>query len=314
MKKILITGGAGYIGGYLTDLLIKENYEITVLDNLFFESRYMKNVNFIYGDITDYDLVNKILENDYDIIVCLAAFVGDGACSVNPDHTFKVNYESMKNIKERFEKKIIFMSTCSVYGFSEGTIDENGFKNPLSLYAKSKIMTEEELKDHDDKCIFRLGTLYGVGDSYSRIRLDLVVNILTMKAALGEKLQVFGGDQWRPLLHVRDVGEAIVFAIKNDLRGTYNISDQNYKIVEIANEIKINFKNKNVDIKIENNFFEDKRNYRVSSEKFKSLGWRPKYSLKNGIDEIKELIYEKRIKNLDDKIYSNASFTSDFFK
>ena len=215
MKKILITGGAGYIGGYLTDLLIKENYEITVLDNLFFESRYMKNVNFIYGDITDYDLVNKILENDYDIIVCLAAFVGDGACSVNPDHTFKVNYESMKNIKERFEKKIIFMSTCSVYGFSEGTIDENGFKNPLSLYAKSKIMTEEELKDHDDKCIFRLGTLYGVGDSYSRIRLDLVVNILTMKAALGEKLQVFGGDQWRPLLHVRDVGESIVFAIKN---------------------------------------------------------------------------------------------------
>ena len=314
MKKILITGGAGYIGGYLTDLLIKENYDVTVLDNLFFESRYLKEVNFIYGSVSDYELINNVLAQNYDIVICLAAIVGDGACSVNPETTFKINHESILNIANNFENKIIFMSTCSVYGHSDKIIDEEGVKKPLSMYAKSKILAEDALKNRNNKCVFRLGTLFGVGDSFSRIRLDLVVNILTMKAAMGQKLQVYGGEQWRPLLHVRDVAEAILFSIKKDINGTYNISDKNYKIYDIAIEVEKAFEKEGMKIEIVNNLFEDKRNYRVSSDKFKSFGWSPKYSLEYGINQIKMLIKDKRIKNVYDNIYSNANFTSEYFK
>ena len=105
MKKILITGGAGYIGGYLTDLLLKDDFDVTVLDNLFFESRYLKDVNFIFGDVNDKKLIKQVLKKNFDIIICLAAIVGDGACSVNPELTFKTNYESMNFLKIILIKK-----------------------------------------------------------------------------------------------------------------------------------------------------------------------------------------------------------------
>ena len=106
------------------------------------------------------------------------------------------------------QKRIIFLSTCSVYGAQDGLLDEESSINPLSEYASSKIQAEEYLKD-TNSVIFRLGTLFGISDEFSRIRLDLVVNILVTKALTDEKLTVFGGEQWRPLLHVNDVANAI---------------------------------------------------------------------------------------------------------
>lgn len=311
--KILIVGGSGYIGGYLTDLLLEKGYNITIYDNLLYENRYLKNVNFIFGDVTDYIKINKHLKKDYQIVIWLAAMVGDGACSKNPEVTINVNYNSIKNLLNNFSKKIIFMSTCSVYGQSNKILNELSKKNPLSLYASSKIDAEKLLnKSKNKSCIFRLGTLYGIGDQISRIRLDLVVNILTMKAALNKPLEVFGGDQWRPLLHVKDVSNAILFAIENNITGTFNISDKNYKIKDLAFQISNHFKKK-IDIKVSKMMFEDTRNYKVDSSKFKKFGWLPKYNLDDGINEIKVLIKENRIKDINDIIYSNAKYINNLY-
>jgi nucleoside-diphosphate-sugar epimerase len=214
--KILVVGGAGYVGGGIVDTLSKEN-EITVYDSLIYESAYRKDVNFIYGDIRDYKKINSIL-NNFDAVVWLAALVGDGACSINPTLTHEINSETVKNLVKNFNGKIIFLSTCSVYGAQEGVLDENSEVNPLSEYASSKLIAEKYLEE-SDAIIFRLGTLFGISDQFSRIRLDLVVNILTTKALVDKKMSVFGGDQWRPLLHVKDVANAIEHNISSNYKG-----------------------------------------------------------------------------------------------
>ena len=153
--KILVVGGAGYVGGGIVDTLSKEN-EITVYDSLIYESAYRKDVNFIYGDIRDYKKINSIL-NNFDAVVWLAALVGDGACSINPTLTHEINSETVKNLVKNFNGKIIFLSTCSVYGAQEGVLDENSEVNPLSEYASSKLIAEKYLEE-SDAIIFRLGT------------------------------------------------------------------------------------------------------------------------------------------------------------
>ena len=134
-----------------------------------------------------------------------------------------------------------------------------------------------------------------------------------MKAALNEPLEVFGGNQWRPLLHVKDVAHAILYVIENNIKGIFNVSDKNYKIKNLAIEIKKEFKNK-INLKISKMMFEDTRNYKVSSDKLKKLGWVPKYNLIDGINEIRKIIKEKRIKDITDIIYSNAKFINKLYK
>jgi len=307
MKNILIVGGCGYIGGHLTDILSADkNIHVTVYDNLMYESRFFKDVNFIRGDVRDTKKLNLII-NKYDIVIWLAAIVGDGACNVNDKLTKEVNDDAVEWLAKNYTGKIIFMSTCSVYGANNDLIDESAEFNPLSSYARSKIYAEKIIqKKSNNFVIFRLGTLFGAGDNYSRPRLDLVVNILTKRATEGKTLNVFGGEQWRPLLHVKDVGNAIKFCIDNNIDGLYNVSMKNYTIADLAKIInklipssKINFK----DIP-----FEDFRNYKVKTEKFSDLGWNPKYNLEQGILEMQSIISEKRIVAPEDDIYSNAKY------
>jgi len=302
--KILVVGGAGYVGGGIVDTLSKKN-EITVYDSLIYESAFRKDVNFIYGDIRDYKKINSIL-NNFDAVVWLAALVGDGACSINPTLTHEINSETVKNLVKNFNGKIIFLSTCSVYGAQEGVLDENSEVNPLSEYASSKLIAEKYLEE-SDAIIFRLGTLFGISDQFSRIRLDLVVNILTTKALVDKKMSVFGGDQWRPLLHVKDVANAIEHNISSDTKGIFNLHYKNFKIIEIAEKIK----EKIPDVSIETTPlpFQDARNYQVSSDKLKrETGFEASIEITQGIEEMYNLISSNRIKDINDPRYSNQNF------
>jgi len=305
-KKVLITGGAGYIGGYLTDYLVSKGYDTTVYDNLLYENRFFKDVKFIRGDIRDTEKLSPII-NNYDVVIWLAALVGDGACEVDALLTRAINLDTVKWLVDHYQGKIIFASTCSVYGVNNELIDETAVPNPLSLYAKTKLEAEHYLIERGkNNLIFRLGTLFGLSDAHSRIRLDLVVNLLTMKAVLGQRLTVFGGEQWRPLLHVKDVAHAMEYGIAKNIEGMYNLSYRNYRIWEIADAIKQRIPSvviEHIDMP-----FQDLRNYKVSTAKFDALGWQPTYELEAGITEIMNLIQEERITDLADEVYSNAVF------
>jgi len=305
---ILVVGGAGYVGGGIVYLLSKK-HDVTVYDSLIYENSFRKDVNFIFGDIRDYKKLNPIL-NHYDAVIWLAALVGDGACAINPTLTHEINAETVSNLTKNFKGKIVFLSTCSVYGAQDGILNEESSVKPLSEYASSKLIAEKYLED-SDSIIFRLGTLFGIGDQFSRIRLDLVVNILTTKALQDKKMSVFGGDQWRPLLHVKDVANAIDRTLETDVNGIFNLHHKNYKIIELAEKIK----EKIPDVVIETTPlpFQDTRNYQVSSEKLKvATGFEALIEIDQGINEVYDLISSNRIKDTNDPRYSNQSFLQTF--
>ena len=305
---VLVVGGAGYVGGGIVDLLSKK-HDVTVYDSLIYENSFRKDVDFIFGDIRDYKKLNPIL-NNYDAVIWLAALVGDGACAINPTITHEINAETVNNLTKNFKGKIVFLSTCSVYGAQDGILNEDSSVNPLSEYASSKLIAEKYLEE-SDAIIFRLGTLFGIGDQFSRIRLDLVVNILTTKALKDKKMSVFGGDQWRPLLHVKDVANAIDKTIQTDVNGIFNLHHKNYKIIELADKIK----EKIPDVVIETTPlpFQDTRNYQVSSEKLKvATGFEASIEIDQGINEVYDLISSNRIKDINDPRYSNQLFLQTF--
>ena len=302
--NILVVGGAGYVGGGIVDKL-KKNHNVTVYDSLIYEESYRKDVDFVYGDIREQKKLLPLLDK-CDAVIWLAALVGDGACAINPELTFEINSESVKFLAENFNKRIVFLSTCSVYGAQEGLLDESSTINPLSAYASSKVKAEDYLKD-SNAIIFRLGTLFGISDEFSRIRLDLVVNILVTKALTEGKLTVFGGDQWRPLLHVIDVANAIDHTINLKTTGIYNLHYENFKIIDIANAIVERIPSASIETTPMK--FQDARNYQVSSEKlFQDTGFKASTNLLQGIDEVFNLISNNRIKDVSHNRYSNQNF------
>ena len=306
--NILIVGGAGYIGGYLTDHL-SSKHNILVYDSLLYENMFLKNVPFQFGDVRDHDTLSKTIERfQPDAIIWLAAIVGDGACQVDPILTNDVNYKSLAWLCDNYQGKIIFTSTCSVYGVNNNLIDEEATPNPLSIYASTKLKAEQYLLNNHDNClVFRLGTLFGLSDTYSRIRLDLVSNILTLKAVRGEPLSIFGGEQWRPLLHVRDVSTAIGHGLDSDTTGLFNLSENNYTIKELAKNIVETVGSESI-INYIDMPFEDLRNYRVSPLKIRDTGWTPQYSLEDGIVDLATIIREDRVKNTSSNLFSNEKF------
>jgi len=306
--NILIVGGAGYVGGGIVDKL-KKHHQVTVYDSLIYEESYRKDVNFVYGDVRDQSKLLKLFKN-HDAVIWLAALVGDGACAINPELTFEINSDSVKFLAANFKKRIVFLSTCSVYGAQDGLLNEDSSINPLSEYASSKVQAEEYLKG-SNSIIFRLGTLFGISDEFSRIRLDLVVNILVTKALTEGKLTVFGGEQWRPLLHVNDVANAIEQTIDSETNGIFNLHYKNFKIIDIAEAI-VN-KVDSAIIETTPMKFQDARNYQVSSEKLLSeTGFKAEIDLNTGINEIYDLIANNRIKNVNHKRYSNQNFLEEF--
>lgn len=307
--KVLVVGGAGYVGGPLVDLLLESEHAVRVYDGLLYEETFRKPVDFVYGDIRDRERLLPHLAWA-DAVVWLAALVGDGACALNPEVTVEINQDSVKWLTEVFDRRIVFMSTCSVYGAQDATLDESSATGPLSAYAVTKLAAEEYLEDRN-AIIFRLGTLFGVGDRFSRIRLDLVVNTLTVRAHRDGHIKVFGGDQFRPLLHVSDAAQAVLENLGTLNVGVFNLHKQNVRIIDLAYQVRNHFP----DMVIEQTevHFQDTRNYRVSSDKAaRALGFRPQRSIDQGIEEVKALLVDGRIRDVENPRYINQAFLTNF--
>ena len=291
------------------DLLAAAGHNVRVYDNLLYENEYRKPVDFVFGDIRDERRIRPQLDWA-DVVVWLAAIVGDGACAANPDLAVAINRDRVEWLSNNTHARVIFTSTCSVYGANEHLLDETSEVNPLSVYAVTKLEAESHVLEHDG-LVFRLGTLFGVGDTYSRIRMDLVVNYLTARAFFEGRIAIFGGDQYRPLLHVKDVGHAICANIDTTLSGAFNLHAVNIRIRDLAERLTRPFP----ELKVEytDMAFQDNRNYRVSSEKAQAaFGFAPRYSVDDGVAEIKELLEEGRIKDAGSPRYSNSKFMRSF--
>ena len=320
-KKVLITGGSGYIGTHLTEMFLKSDYEVILLDNHIYGNhgishlREHTKLTIIEGDIANIKDVVKSLQG-VDIIIALAAIVGDPACSVNPQETLNLNYESSKILVETANfygvKKLVFASSCSVYGVGgDELLTEESPLNPVSLYAKTRIMSENIIFERCESVspvILRLSTVFGYSP---RMRFDLVVNLLTVKAIVEKNFQIFGGNQWRPFIHCKDVAQAFYLAATASQsvtdRQIFNIgsSDLNYQLKDIGAFIKKHVPDTTYDI-LKGNV--DERNYKVSFDKIKQqLGFSPEYDLESGIQEmIHKINFSDELQNYRNSIYSNV--------
>ncbi len=322
-KTILVTGGAGYLGSHLVDLLLEKGYKVKVFDNLFFGSEsidiYKNNPNLqlFKGDIRHIEELAEALEN-VDSVIHLAGLVGDPACELNERETITTNRESTKVLIELCKlysiEKFIFASSCSVYGYTEGIeCNEGSITEPLSLYAKTKLDSENLLLKAMDNnfspTILRMATLCGAS---KRMRFDLVLNIISAKAINENKIKINGGDQYRPLIHVKDAAKTFILALeapKNLVKGqifNVGINEQNFKIKELVQPIKECFPNVEVEYAPKE---KDERSYKVSFEKIKrTLNFTPEETIISSIKGTHELFKNNKIKDYKDKKYYNVNY------
>jgi nucleoside-diphosphate-sugar epimerase len=319
-KRVLVTGGAGYIGSILVDRLLNDGYKVIILDKLMFGveplKHFLKNPNpslaIIVGDIQNEDDVKRSLENA-DAVIHLAAIVGDPACAADSDLAVNVNFNATVRLADLCKKskirRFVFASTCSVYGAGRTeTLNEDSVVNPVSLYAETRLYGERGILSLADKTfspvLLRLGTIFGLSP---RMRFDIIINYLTQKAMLEKKISIFGGDQWRPLLHVADAARAFQVAMESPLekvdKQIFNVGLANLQIKEIGDIIQKNIPEAEVQTLDK---FDDKRSYHVSFEKMRTiLEFKAERSIENGIREIVEALKNGVITNPKDKIYYN---------
>jgi nucleoside-diphosphate-sugar epimerase len=303
--KILITGGAGYIGSMLTTRLVNLGYEVYVVDKLIYTEDSLnhlfikKNFYFFYGDVSNKKLLKKLI-NKVDIVIPLAALVGAPLCKKKPNLAIKINYSVIKFIVNNLKKnqKIIFPTTNSGYGVGEKNkfCDENSPLRPISLYGNTKARAEKEILKHKNSICFRLATVFGY--SY-RMRTDLLVNNLVYLSLKYKKIKIFEPQFRRNFIHISDVVEAFLFAVKNFriLRSNiYNLglSSANITKLELVRKIKNKIKKLKIYI-IKNQKDPDQRDYFVSNKKIERKGYKAKVSLEEGIEElIKSFKFSKK--------------------
>jgi len=318
IENVLIIGGGGYIGSVLTRKLLKRGYRVRVLDLFLYGEESLsgiqdKNLEIIRGDFRNVETVVSAME-DQDAVIHLGAIVGDPACALNPQVTFETNLLSSRFIaqtaKSFYLQRFIFASTCSVYGASKFPLNENSPTLPLSLYAMTKLLSEEVILKMGGNgfvpVILRFATVYG--SSY-RMRFDLVVNLLSAMATVDKKITILGGEQWRPFVHIEDVADACILALeapKALVAGEiFNVgsSEENYRIREVGEIIKRIIPEAEI---FEDNGNKDKRDYYVSFEKIKrKLGYNPPRRVIMGVEEIREKIKREEVINYKDGRYNN---------
>jgi len=297
MSKILITGGAGYIGSMLCTKLLEEGHSVTSVDLLKYDKGSLnhlyhnKNFKLICDDIRKVSLMKKLIKK-HDIIIPLAALVGAPLCEKFKKDAISTNLGSIKTLCKYVTKKnrVIYLTTNSGYGIGEKNkyCDENSPLKPISLYGKTKCDGEDlvrsKIKNH---VCFRLATVFG--HSY-RMRSDLLVNNFVYTAIKKKKLTLFEPHFRRNFIHVRDVVNAIIFTMKNFNRMKNNVfnlglSTANISKIMLAKKIKKQYKNLQIKI-ITNRKDPDKRDYFVSNKKIEKKGFKAKISLDQGIAEL----------------------------
>ncbi len=294
--KILITGGAGYIGSLMTPFFLRKGFEVTVLDNLLFNQISLLDCcsktgfDFVQGDICDFNLVNRLIQK-HDVVIPLAAIVGAPACKLNPILTRKVNYDAHLNIVNNISKKqmVLFPTTNSGYGIGEKNnyCTEETPLRPISEYGRMKVQIEKVFLDTGNAITFRLATVFGISP---RMRMDLLVNDFVYRAVKEKAIVLFQEHFKRNYIHVRDVSKAFLFGIENYIRmkgEPYNIglSSANLTKRQLAEKIKEHVPELYIH-SAEIGEDPDKRDYIVSNKKVESLGWVANFSLDDGIQEL----------------------------
>ena len=310
MKKILIAGGAGFIGTRLSNK-ISSKYNVTVMDHFWFGDMLNDNITKIKQDI------NTIKTEDligYDAVLFLAGLSNDPMAMYRPDLNFIENSATPTYLafcaKEAGVKRFICASSCSVYGHTKNkTLNEKSKVKPSYAYGISKLQCEKGitiLEDNNFKPIlFRKGT---VGGWSPKMRFDLVVNTMLMTALTKKKIIINSPKLWRPLIDIKDVIQAYELAIEADLdiTGVYNISGGNYTIGDLGKLIFNNLKERGYDIELETLNIKDFRNYKVDISKVKDeLGFNPKYNPNDSIQEILDNIEKSENFNLENESYYN---------
>lgn len=294
--KILVTGGAGYIGSILVPELLRQNYEVIVIDSFLYNQASLldcchdKKLKLIRGDVRGRDLMLKYIKG-VDYILPLACLTGAPLCNKDPFGAQTTNLDAVKLICTLKSKnqRLIFPTTNSGYGAGQGLVfcDENTPLNPLSLYGKLKVEAEKIVLEAGESIALRLATVFGIS---LRMRIDLLVNDFTYRAVNDRFIVLFEAHFKRNFIHVRDVASAFIHCIKNFdtmKNESYNVglSDANLSKLELCQEIKKKVPNF---VFLESSFGEDldKRNYIVSNAKIKKTGFEPVVSLEDGIIEL----------------------------
>jgi nucleoside-diphosphate-sugar epimerase len=323
---VLVVGGAGYIGSHTVEQLLLANFKVRVLDNLIYDQNTLDDfksnprLEVIQGDATDIVQLVRAMDG-VSAVVHLAGLVGDPACAVDENftrHTNVITTRMVKDVAKSFGvPRFVFASSCSVYGVSDSEVDESSSLNPVSLYARTKIDSENELLQNPSEnfcvTILRFATVFGHS---RRPRFDLVGNFFTAQGMNEGVLTVQGEDQWRPFIHVKDLARAIVAVLtaeKSKIQGEiFNVGDArlNMTIGQLAETVKkVVSAYKPCEIKIMENA-SDRRNYAVSFKKIKNiLGFEAKTLADEGIKEMAENFQKGAYGNYREQKYSNLAMT-----
>jgi nucleoside-diphosphate-sugar epimerase len=294
--KILITGGAGYLGSVITEKMLKAGHSVTSIDNLSFKQlsplqfTSNPNYNFIYGDVRNVDFL-KHQVGLHDVIIPLAAIVGFPACKADPKLAWEVNYTQIETILDSIgdEHIILYPNTNSGYGIGEGQTEctEESPLNPISVYGESKCAAEKLLLECSSAICFRLATVFGTS---TRMRTDLLVNEFVYKAMTDKYITVFEKHFKRNFIHIQDVANVFLWALDNYetmKHNVYNVglSNANLSKQELLEKIQQYIPDFAISY---SDFYEDpdKRDYIVSNAKIEKTGWNPQYSLDDGIKEL----------------------------
>lgn len=325
IESVLVIGGAGYVGSVLVRMLLDRGYGVTVLDALMYGDDGMdalygrSDLNVIQGDLRDIETVVSACRH-VDAVVHLGAIVGDPACDLDRRLALEVNLQATRTVAAVARgigiRRFIFSSTCAVYGASGDLLDEDSPLNPVSLYAMTKMGSEELLLSMNggsfSPVVLRFGTFYGVSP---RARFDLVVNLLVAKAVSEGEITIIGGSQWRPFIHVTDGAEAIIKSLEAPetvvASKVFNVGsdDQNYTMREIAKIIAAEVPAVKVHFEAP---AEQEPNYRVSFARIhRDLKFVPKHTLAQAVAEIRSTIEAGNVSDYADTRYSNQKSLAD---